>query len=418
MFGRGRQEVSKLLEAAWEGDEATVKAVLVRNVDLLNSGATKSISRNQPQWKEGDTALHLAARQGHRRIVAFLMNLRAVVIASSASGATPLHDAVAEGHEDIAQLLLEHGADPDSPDSQGRTPLHDAALGGHHDVAQLLLARGAQANTKDSEGNTPLHEAAKNCSQPLARLLTKAGANVNEGNAQGRTPLHVAIVHTDHSALGLVAPQPDAQRGATTQLVTSLLEWGADVNAVDEVGETALDLMSYLEGEVGSDLVDLLRGRGGQWVRYRHRHPEAATAPVAEVAATGPAETRSEGTVAGSSPGATSERQKGRSGGPIQLGAEPFLIGRGTDCDLRYESRTLSRRHARVERTADGYVITDLNSHNGTLIDDTRILEPHLLKAGERISLGAYKLEFDGSQLISLRGELSQERLREERQAR
>ena len=71
-----------------------------------------------------------------------------------------------------------------------------------------------------------------------------------------------------------------------------------------------------------------------------------------------------------------------------------------------------------MERTADGYVITDLNSHNGTLIDDTRILEPHLQKAGERISLGSYELEFDGSQLISLRGEVSQERLRKERPVR
>ena len=85
---------------------------------------------------------------------------------------------------------------------------------------------------------------------------------------------------------------------------------------------------------------------------------------------------------------------------------------------MRYESRTLSRRHARIEQTADGYVITDLDSHNGTLIDDVPISEPHVLVAGQTITLGAYEFQFDGTQLMPIHDELSQEQLREERQFR
>jgi len=408
MFGRGKRDVAKLLEAVWSGQAQTVKEILSRNVDLVNTPALKGGSRQEAGFEEGVTALHLAARQGHGDIVELLLSVRALVVAVSASGSTPLHFAASEGHETIARILIEHGADPNAQDATGRTALHGAASGAHREVAQLLLARGARASVKDHDGNTPLHEATKTCSEPVARMLISAGANVNERNRQERTPLHVAIVSADHSAASHVVPELHARREATSVLAKSLLERGAEVNAMDSVGETPLDLMTYLEGESGSDLIDLLRANGAEWVRYRHRHPSGATPAVAgEEIVLGVSALKSK-----------EERPTDQGEEPISLGTDPLLIGRASECDVHYKSRTLSRRHCRIEQTEDGYLITDLGSHNGTFVDGEPITKPYTLQIGELITLGAYEFEFDGTQLIPSHGELSEEELISERQRR
>ncbi|MCX7622000.1 MAG: FHA domain-containing protein [Acidimicrobiales bacterium] len=61
----------------------------------------------------------------------------------------------------------------------------------------------------------------------------------------------------------------------------------------------------------------------------------------------------------------------------------------GRDCDgLQLEDPTVSRRHLRLDPTAAGLVLEDLNSANGTFVDGQRVTEPTLLKAGQRVRLG------------------------------
>jgi len=52
------------------------------------------------------------------------------------------------------------------------------------------------------------------------------------------------------------------------------------------------------------------------------------------------------------------------------LGTEPVVIGRGDDCDVRLGDHSVSRRHARLERLAEGYGVHDLQSTNGTFVND------------------------------------------------
>jgi ankyrin repeat protein len=62
-------------------------------------------------WHEtGETALHLAAGEGHLEIVKLLLEHGADVNAKTAYE-TALHLAAGEGHLEIVKLLLEHGAD-------------------------------------------------------------------------------------------------------------------------------------------------------------------------------------------------------------------------------------------------------------------------------------------------------------------
>jgi pSer/pThr/pTyr-binding forkhead associated (FHA) protein len=75
------------------------------------------------------------------------------------------------------------------------------------------------------------------------------------------------------------------------------------------------------------------------------------------------------------------------------LDERPRTLGRGSDCDLRWEDSALSRRHCRI-RWEDGvYVLEDLDSSNGTYINGA-VVRRAILRLGDRIQLGGLELEF------------------------
>jgi diguanylate cyclase (GGDEF)-like protein len=48
-----------------------------------------------------------------------------------------------------------------------------------------------------------------------------------------------------------------------------------------------------------------------------------------------------------------------------------LVIGRGNDCDIRINDNSVSRRHARIQPGSDGYYAVDLQSTNGSYVNDT-----------------------------------------------
>src|SRR5580658_3529 len=52
------------------------------------------------------------------------------------------------------------------------------------------------------------------------------------------------------------------------------------------------------------------------------------------------------------------------------LSDSPVVLGRGEDCDVRINDHSVSRRHARIEPNPEGYFAIDLQSTNGTFVND------------------------------------------------
>ena len=77
---------------------------------------------------------------------------------------------------------------------------------------------------------------------------------------------------------------------------------------------------------------------------------------------------------------------------------KPLTIGRSPDCDVSLHDIQLSRHHCRLERTRDGWVLTDLGSKNGTVIDGRDVTE-HVLRPGEVFRIGRVDVTFRAGKL-------------------
>ena len=77
----------------------------------------------------------------------------------------------------------------------------------------------------------------------------------------------------------------------------------------------------------------------------------------------------------------------------LALAKQSVTIGRLPECDVVVDDAGASRQHARIQRTESGFVLTDLGSTNGTMVNGEPIQE-HVLENGDRITIGETELEF------------------------
>lgn len=74
------------------------------------------------------------------------------------------------------------------------------------------------------------------------------------------------------------------------------------------------------------------------------------------------------------------------------LSGPRHLLGRGPDCDIRLTDPLISSRHAVIARDGDHFVIEDLRSRNGTLVNGTPVAGPVRLRPGDKVQLAGYSL--------------------------
>ncbi len=73
------------------------------------------------------------------------------------------------------------------------------------------------------------------------------------------------------------------------------------------------------------------------------------------------------------------------------------VIGRSRDCDIVLEDAGVSRRHAEIRPTGDGWAVQDLGSTNGVLVNGRALQGIAELTAGDRIEIGSTQMLFEVS---------------------
>src|ERR1700730_13622799 len=82
----------------------------------------------------------------------------------------------------------------------------------------------------------------------------------------------------------------------------------------------------------------------------------------------------------------------------VDIGRARRTIGRVRENDLQLSDEKVSRHHAVIEVEQDGRVtLRDLDSRNGTFVDDLRLSGSHVLAPGERLRFGDAQLRVEGA---------------------
>ena len=124
------------------------------------------------QNNNGETALHLACKQGNSKITSALLNANANPDQENKNGWTPLLFTSGKGYTKIVQLLLEHGADIDHRSTViGTTALILASEHGHTEIVRILLEKGADVRIESANGDTAISVAAKRNFKEIVELL-------------------------------------------------------------------------------------------------------------------------------------------------------------------------------------------------------------------------------------------------------
>ena len=84
-----------------------------------------------------------------------------------------------------------------------------------------------------------------------------------------------------------------------------------------------------------------------------------------------------------------------QNGERITLDTDSLKIGRQASCRIVFNDSNVSREHAQLRRSADGWKLLDLGSTNGTKINGVKITEEQLLVNGDELGFGTSSAKFE-----------------------
>jgi uncharacterized protein len=139
-----------------EGQTPLMSASLAGRLGAVQSLLAHGAKVDTAEEWRGQTALMLAAGEGHIEVVGALIEAGANVTAKAKSGFTPLLFAVRNAQVDTMRLLLDHGANVNDLAPDGTSALNVAVVNAFYEAASVLLDRGADPNLPDARAS-PLH---------------------------------------------------------------------------------------------------------------------------------------------------------------------------------------------------------------------------------------------------------------------
>ena len=154
---------------------------------------------------------------------------------------------------EMVKILLECGLDPNKQEpKRGLTAGHMVCRGDKVEQYRLLLAHGWDINRKDRHEWTALHYAVFGNDPSAVKYLIENGAEVNiiRPNYDGyNRPLHSVALKEDHvyafERLGNLWHRQDREmfKSSKCEIIAYLISKGADVNALDDYGDTLAEMM-------------------------------------------------------------------------------------------------------------------------------------------------------------------------------
>lgn len=183
---------------------------------LLDNGANLN-----GEDKLGNTALLLASKNGHVKVVKELLKRRANVSHRDNEGKDIWNYAIEEKGKDLLKILVQEGA-AKAIHMTSRQPLFFAAKSGKCDAIKYLLKFKRDFPVRDTETkNTFLHYAAKHDQHVVIEMFHSAKL-INLQNKRGNTPLHIAC------------------KEGFEHTIKTLLKYQANTDILNDKGETAL----------------------------------------------------------------------------------------------------------------------------------------------------------------------------------
>src|ERR1700758_110438 len=308
-----------LMTAASTGDVDTVKSLLAHGANVNAKETARgqtalmwAVAEKHPEVARvlidhgadvhlhstsGFTPLLFAAQQGDLDAARMLLEAGANVNEAAPEDGSTLIVATQSGHEALALFLLEKGADPNAADAYGITALHYSLLKGlarvsgvrpisgadyvyrpnMPELVKALLAHGANPNARVAKfppmpntrqfkaidltpvGATPFLLAAASYDPVIMRLLVAAGADPSLTDQAKNTPLIMAAGFAEGITHAVQRPEQD-DRDAL-EAVRVAVELGADVNATNDIGDTAMHGAAYVGA---NDIVQFLVEKGAK----------------------------------------------------------------------------------------------------------------------------------------------------------
>ena len=193
------------------------------------------------------------------------------------NGETPLFLAVDYFHNEkceseekpvkIVEALLKAGANPNIPNNEKDFPMHVACGYGALKIVNLLLDYSASIETKDGKGNTPLLFAARGDDDvhiAMVDALLKAGADINAENDEGDTALMYPCSWDLHKIISfLISKKIDIKKrdkGGNTGLIWAVRS--GSIKAASILLKTDLD--PYIMNNHGLSAVDYTEKSGNE----------------------------------------------------------------------------------------------------------------------------------------------------------
>ena len=223
------------------------------DVLLKNGAEVNSVT------EAGFTPLYLAACNNHSEVVKMLLSYNpdlGITSTNDYDAIDTLNAALENGSVEVIRLLLEARAEIDHQTHRNNFLLQYAVSRNQEDVLRILMEYNPNVDFVDKDGDTALNCINSSTPMTIVKILVNGGADCNIGNKYHYTPICTAVVSENSEIVKYLAKKAELDivggiRGgplhiacyqANLHLVKILVDAGADVNLLDPVVGTPLQL--------------------------------------------------------------------------------------------------------------------------------------------------------------------------------